>query len=389
MAINLLDMSQVSEDSVANILVVARWPLGGIRTYMRYVFQHFPPNYKLTILAASTQEDFAIARDARAYKARIRVFPTQSIRAFTKRVFQELLRDDYDVVLSQGFTSAVSVHIANLAFRIPHILTIHGIIETRYLSGRFAFFRRFFFGKVLEGTSVLHGVSNDIISHLFEMFPNLKYRAKGIVVIPNGIDPLLLDSPPARPMNLRGTLQITNSTFLFGFFGRFMHEKGFDLLIEAVESLSKRKDISGRFGVVGVGSGDYIRELREVIHGLDLDPYFHFLPLQPDIQSLLPQFDAIVMPSRWEACPLLPMEVLCSGTPLIASDCIGLREVVSNTPTLIFPSEDVVALANVMNTCLTSNDYRGEFERYSSQARMRYDVANSAHALVKVIEGLA
>jgi len=39
------------------VLVVARWPLGGIRTYMRYMFSHLPSSCRLSVLAASTQED--------------------------------------------------------------------------------------------------------------------------------------------------------------------------------------------------------------------------------------------------------------------------------------------------------------------------------------------
>jgi glycosyltransferase involved in cell wall biosynthesis len=354
---------------------------------MRYVFRHFPSNFNLKILAASTQEDSAIARDAREYKARLLVFPVHNTLAFTKMIFQELLRHDYDIILSQGFTSAAAVYIANMAFQIPHILTIHGILESRYLDGRFAFLKRFLFGRMLQGISVLYGVSNDIIAHVLERFPKLRYRATRTVVIPNGIDPLLFDSAPAaEPLNLRSALQPLKNTFLFGFLGRFMPEKGFDLLIDAVDCLRKRNDIPSSFAVVAVGSGDYIRELRKVIHGLELERYFHFLPLQPDIQHLLPQFDAVVMPSRWEAIPLLAMETLCTGTPLIASDCIGLREAVRGTPALIFPSEDVRALTRTMHQCLLSDNLRQDFEQYKQRARARYDVANSARALVEVID---
>lgn len=43
------------------------------------------------------------------------------------------------------------------------------------------------------------------------------------------------------------------------------------------------------------------------------------------------------MPSRWVAFGLLAVEALCAGTPLIASDCIGLREVVEDTPAVVVP----------------------------------------------------
>lgn len=379
-------MSSRTNHTDKRILVVARWPLGGIRTYMRYMFRHFPAHYKLTLLAASTQENAAIQKDAAEYGARLLLVQSENIGKFAFSIFNELRGNDYDIILSQGFISAVSVYMANFIFRVPHVLTIHGILEPKYLDGRFAGLKRRLLGKILKEVTVLYGVSNDILNHLYEQFPDLAHNGPIAIMIPNGIEPLEFETVPATYIDLRNNLNVDVSTFLFGFFGRFMYTKGFDLLIEAVNVLAHQNDIRP-FSVLAVGSGDYIRELQQQISNLGLEPYFYFLPFQPQVYQRFPQVDAIVMPSRCEASGLLAMESLCMGTPLIASDCMGLRETISATPAMIFTSEDVAKLADVMRTCMVDNK-ADDFKSFIPSARKRYDVFNSSQQLVQLIESI-
>jgi glycosyltransferase involved in cell wall biosynthesis len=118
-----------------------------------------------------------------------------------------------------------------------------------------------------------------------------------------------------------------------------------------------------------------------------LESHFYFLPFQAHVQSLYSEVNAIVMPSRWEASGLLAMETLCMGRPLIASNCIGLRETVDNTPTISFASENVPEFVGALNSCI-ENVRRESFEKFSSIARQRFDVLSSAHKFVQLIEDI-
>ncbi len=367
------------------ILVVVRWPLGGIRAYMRYMFRHFPHDYKLTVLAASTREDNVLLEDVREYGATLRLIQISGMRSFAIQIFKELKKGNYDLILSQGFMSAVAVYPANLAYRIPHVLTVHGVVEERLISGHFRSIKKFMLGRILSQLTVLYGVSNDILRHVYQKFPHVEQKTRSIV-IPNGIDPDNLKLLPEASIQIRESLAIEPGIFLFGFFSRFMPQKGFDLLIDAV-ALLREKQLSKKFAVIAAGSGDYIREYRLAIKKKGLDSSFHFFPFQPIVHNLFPQVDAIVMPSRWEASGLLAMESLCLGIPLIASDCIGLRETIKDTPTHVFSSESLDGLINVMEMCLRDNNFEA-FHEYTPIARQRYDVRNSATELVNYIDKL-
>jgi glycosyltransferase involved in cell wall biosynthesis len=369
-----------------NILVVARWPVGGIRTYMRYMFSHFPVEFRLTVLAASTQEDKALEDDVRTYGASLHLVSVKGTAGFAAAVRKELGNKCYDLILSQGFVSAVAVYLANLVYRVPHILTIHGIVEPQYLGGRLGFFKRRFLGWVLSQVTVLYGVSNDILEHLYHEFPRLRTNGPLPLVILNGIEPDMFDLLPEQPLDLRAQLGLADTTFLFGFFGRFMPQKGFDLLIEAVEQL-RTKHPEATIAVIAVGSGDYVREYQANIKNKQLESYFHFLPFQPLVHHLYPQVDVVVMPSRWEACPLLPMEVLIMGTPLIASNCIGTREIIADTPVFVIEEENLGQLVDKMSDCMLNNRLES-FQVFRTEARKRFDVAFAAQRLVQFIQNM-
>lgn len=368
------------------ILVVVRWPLGGIRTYMRYTFRHFPQEYHLTLIASSTSEDEAFISDAKDYGENPLIIQHQSLVGLAYEVFKELSKNRYDAIISQGFISGVAVYLANLFFRRPHILTIHGILEPKLLVGKLSWLKHIFLGKLIESVAVLYAVSNDMLNHLHDEFPTLKKAKCCAVVIPNGIEMSEFELPSETLIDTRNLLGIPEEIFLFGFFGRFMPQKGFDLLIEAVDILSKKEGIS-TFAVVAVGSGDYLGSYRKIIAEMNLERFFYFLPFQPQLRNLYCEVNAITMPSRWEASGLLAMEALSMGVPLIASDCIGLRETVAGTPAFVFNSENVDDLIHAMSCMLV--DLQGEvFRQYMPVARQRFDVAASAQQLVQVIEGI-
>lgn len=373
-------------NETVKVLVVARWPLGGIRTYMFYMFRHFPASFQVTVLAASTQEDAALMSDCAVYNADLTIVRVSSTIDFILTISRQLRKNRFDVILSQGFISSVAVYWANLFIGVPHVLTIHGIVEPQYLAGRLKIPKKLLLGWILGRITLIYAVSGDILDHLYKQFPRLKRTDETrSVIIPNGIELTVLDEPAESPCLVREQLGIDPATFLFGFFGRFMPQKGFDLLIDALSSLREEAVTGRRFAVVAVGSGDYLREYQEKVRSKGLDELVHFLPFQAAVYRLFPQMNAIVIPSRWEAWPLLPMEALCMGTPLIVSDCMGLREAVAGTPAKVFQSENVPALADAMLECL-QNDFGPIFRDFIPTARVRYDVRHSSEQLVQLIE---
>ena len=94
--------------------------------------------------------------------------------------------------------------------------------------------------------------------------------------------------------------------------------------------------------------------------------------------------DAILMPSIWEAWPLLAAEVFCCGVPIIASDCIGLREASEDTPALVIPTHDVKALEKTMVKVMTDGAYRSKAMAFREEAVKRFDVGRTAVEMLRL-----
>jgi glycosyltransferase involved in cell wall biosynthesis len=74
------------------------------------------------------------------------------------------------------------------------------------------------------------------------------------------------------------------------------------------------------------------------------------------------------------------MEVLVTGTPIIGSDCIGLREVLQDSPASVIAPADARALADAIEFEMTAAR-RDEFMEWAPQAARRFALDGSVAGL--------
>jgi glycosyltransferase involved in cell wall biosynthesis len=94
------------------------------------------------------------------------------------------------------------------------------------------------------------------------------------------------------------------------FVGRFDPQKGVDLLLEDFALLEPGRATLNLVGAKIVDSNDLT-----IPPGINLHDW---VPREA-LPAMFAQFDAVVMPSRWEGMPLLAIEALRSGRPLMCS----------------------------------------------------------------------
>jgi glycosyltransferase involved in cell wall biosynthesis len=139
-----------------------------------------------------------------------------------------------------------------------------------------------------------------------------------------------------RRAELRGLAGATDADFLVGGVGRLAHGKGFDVLIEALRAARLP---STRLVIVGDG-----RE-RSRLQRLAADLPVTFTGFRNDVRDWFQALDLFVSPSRQEPFGRVIIEALDAGTPVIASDALGPRDIAEHYPIEITPVGDVAALA--------------------------------------------
>lgn len=140
-----------------------------------------------------------------------------------------------------------------------------------------------------------------------------------------------------------------------GALGRLVHQKGFDVLLEALPIVRAGVDIDVE--VVVAGSGELHDELTAQADGL---PVTFIGPINgaQAVAEYLRGLDLFVMPSRYEGLPNAVIEAIACGVPVIASDVAGMREATGSAATLV-PAENPAALAAAI-VAATAEPPRGE-----------------------------
>ena len=125
--------------------------------------------------------------------------------------------------------------------------------------------------------------------------------------------------------------------------GRLEEQKGHDLLFEALSTVLRQ---GLDFTLVVAGEGSRRSWLEQQALSLRLAPRVQFVGQVEDVGSLLAAADAVLLPSRWEGLPLVLLEAMARGRPIVASAVGGVPDVIQDgvNGTLV-PPGDAAALA--------------------------------------------
>ena len=110
--------------------------------------------------------------------------------------------------------------------------------------------------------------------------------------------------------------------------GRLVEQKGFDRLLEVLPQM--KDSVSPDFHISIIGEGIHHERLEHAILDLDLKNEVSLLGYCENPYPYIKKADAFLLSSRDEAFPLVVGESLILGTPVLATDCSGVREWLHN-----------------------------------------------------------
>ena len=142
----------------------------------------------------------------------------------------------------------------------------------------------------------------------------------------------------SRVRQLRAEFGATEGDFVIGGVGRLTYGKGFDVLIRAFTAAALP---AARLVIVGDGHQRF-RLKRLAGPNVVLAGFRH------DVKDLYQAFDLFVSPSRAEPFGRVIIEALDAGTPVVATDCSGPRDIAPNLPIELLPAGDVAALTGAL-----------------------------------------
>jgi len=167
-----------------------------------------------------------------------------------------------------------------------------------------------------------------------------------------------------------GCISVSDGAFLFA--GRLSFEKGVHLYIKLARMLPATK-----FFIAG--DGPELNKIKEMLPGNC--KYLGNLS-QQELREVLRRSEALIIPSIWyEGQPMIAIEALEAGTPIIASNIGALPEIVTHGYNgRLFQPNNIYSLHDEISTFISTPTFKRQQMRERSRERAIAKFSNEAAA---------
>jgi glycosyltransferase involved in cell wall biosynthesis len=247
-------------------------------------------------------------------------------------------------------------------------------------SGRFGriftWYKHRVLGHTLRAAAKVIALSEDQASFIER---NYRVDPDSIAVVPNGVGPEFTPAPASddgdRKGDGEGSLRVL-------YVGRLSPQKALPRLVQALAVM--RQPVQA----VLVGEGEAQSTIEELLRAYSLTNV-RLVGAQrgTDLVDFYRWADVLVLPSDKEGMPLVVMEAMASGLPVVATDVVGTRELLGGAGLLVAPDPD--AIAQALDRVAGDALLRAELSARGLVAARQYTWERLAHSLESLYEAVS
>jgi glycosyltransferase involved in cell wall biosynthesis len=191
------------------------------------------------------------------------------------------------------------------------------------------------------------------------------YNADKAMVIYNNVN-----TPRVIELSKDEAVDLYGGSYVIGFVGHLFEKgKGLRCLIESFHIIRQKIPNSK---LVIIGSGPDESKLAALVRDLGMENDVLFTGYQPNPLRYVKRFDLMVLPSMHEGFPLVILESLYVGTPVIGSDVGGIPEILGDAE-LLFEPGNKEQLAFKIIDILESKDQYNRICRLCSDRSKQFE----------------
>jgi glycosyltransferase involved in cell wall biosynthesis len=137
---------------------------------------------------------------------------------------------------------------------------------------------------------------------------------------------------------------------------------------------------------IWIGDGPLEKTLRQTSRDLGIYGVMHFAGQRDDVPALLKELDCFALPSLWEGFPIVILEAMAAGVPVVATDIPGNDESIhSGKNGWLVPPNNPQALAERVVDLLT-NTHQADAFRANSYERLKNEFTKQG--MLSAVENL-
>ena len=177
----------------------------------------------------------------------------------------------------------------------------------------------------------------------------------------------------------------------FAQIGAIQPRKGQDVAVQAIKLLDEHIRSKAVFTFVGEDMyPEYAKTLHKDAEGV---PEIEFLGVVKDRKAyheLYENFDILLCPSREDPYPLVVIDALMHGVPVIISDRVGQKDLIQNHKNgFVFESENSKELADIIRKVIKERDSISELSFHARQTYINhFDFETCAKTISVIMENL-
>lgn len=203
--------------------------------------------------------------------------------------------------------------------RIPTIANQHGTIKLKSSKNL-----RWLLFKALDLKDIDYS-ANVSLTSLNSYINEGIFKPYKSIVIYNSVD-VDYFKPSINLRNQQRSAIKIGDKFLIGYIGRLSPEKNLGNLIKAVKILKEKYDFND-FQVFIIGDGSEKKNLELLVSDFGLKSCVNFYGETDNVKNYLAAFDLFVLSSDTEGFPMIILEAMSMGCPIVSTNCGGISEI--------------------------------------------------------------
>ncbi len=209
-----------------------------------------------------------------------------------------------DVVMSTLTSVDLFVYALQICSKkkFKHIIRLSVVITSHYSQYYYFPITNFVLKLLFANAEKLVCMSDDMISDLKK---NYQINSQKIEKIPNFIK---INKSEIKTINKQ------EKKIKFICVGRIHHQKGYDILIEAIKFTNKKFKID----IYGWGDKNLLNKYAELINKNNFRDCINFKGRRDIHPRIIRKYDALILPSRYEGFPNVAIEAMSVGIPVLA-----------------------------------------------------------------------
>jgi glycosyltransferase involved in cell wall biosynthesis len=225
---------------------------------------------------------------------------------------------------------------------------------------------------------ILAAVSSGAARELERFYPTAR-----VLVTPNGVDTARFRPDGDERNELRRAEGVGADEVIALFVGGDWDHKGLSV---AIAALARFKGPSPRLWVVGRGDKE---RFRAYARRCGVAERLSFFGVRSDIERFYQAADVLVLPSRYEAFPLVTLEAAACGIPVIATAVNGVDELVGDQEAGLVAEGTPEAFAYALAQITSDREARTRMGQAARRRACTYSWARSVATVVEIYRELS